>query len=122
MKNTCTFIIVTLLLILVSTFFITGTVQSQSAKNINETEKYFRELEKEYVRDIRNYLNAQGYENSGVTLTRTVDEQGSREYQITLHHKYLEKLSAPEKESIFETIVNMAFQADGCIFQVNLLV
>ena len=122
MKNTCTFIVVTILLILVSTFFISGTVQSQSAENISETERYYQELEKEYVREIRNYLNTQGYENSGVTLTRTVDEQGSREYQVTLHHKYLKKLSPQEQENIFEMIEAMAFQADGCIFQIKLLV
>ena len=121
MKNTCTFIVVTILLVLISTFFISGTVQSQSAENISENEKYFQELEREYVREIRDYLNAQGYENSGVTLTRTVDAQGDREYRVTLHHKYLEKLSKQERENIFGIIADMAFQEDGCIFRVNLL-
>jgi len=122
MKNTYAFISVTILLILVSTFFITGTVQSQSVKNPGETERYYQELEKEYVRDIRDYLNANGYENSGVTLTCTVDEEGNREYRVTLHHKYLEKLSGPERENIFAEIADMAFWQNGCIFRINLLV
>lgn len=125
MKNTAkniTFIATTIILILCSAFFITSTVQSQAAGKISVDEKYYQTLEKEYVSEIRAYLNEQGFVNSGVTLTRVVDEQGNRDYQVTLHHKYLEKLSAEEREIIFETIKAMAFGADGCNFQINLLV
>ena len=122
MKNTYAFILVTVVLILVSTFFITGTVQSQAANNTGEAERYYQELEKEYVRDIRDYLHTKGYENSGVTLTRIVDEEGKREYQVMLHHKYLEKLSGQERADVFRAIEDLAFRVDGCIFQIKLLV
>ena len=117
-----TFIAATIVLILISAFFITKTVRGEADHERIATEKYYQVLEQEYVREIRAYLNAQGFENSGVTLTRVIDETGVREYQITLHHKYLEKLSMEERNEIFGAIKNMAFENAGCIFRINLLV
>ena len=116
-----TFILVTIMLILISVFFITKTVQGSADINIAEKERYFIDLEQEYVSEIRTYLNEQGFTNSGVTLTRVVDEEGCREYQVMLHHKYLEKLSNEERGELFEVIEAMAFDEEGCIFQINLL-
>ena len=117
-----TFIAATIILVLCSAFFITKTVQGQSDTDVLEKEGYYQALEQEYVSEIREYLNEQGFLNSGVTLTRVVDEQGSRDYQVTLHHKYLEMLSEEERQAIFEEIEGMAFGADGCIFQIKLMV
>jgi len=122
MKNTCAFTVATIILILISTFFISATVVSQCRENVSERELYYQELEQDYVKEIRSYLHTQGYENSGVTLTRTVDEQGNREYKVALHHKYLEKLPLNERENIFRVIEDMAFEEEGCIFFVNLLI
>ena len=93
MKNSAkniTFIAATIMLVLISAFFITKTVQGQADDDAVVSEKYYQALEQEYVSEIRAYLNEQGFLNSGVTLTRVVDEQGSRDYQVILHHKYLE--------------------------------
>lgn len=125
MKNSVknmVFIATTIVLILCSAFFITKTVCGQVDEDVIASEKYYRVQEQEYVREIRSYLNEQGFENSGVTLTRIVDEQGNREYQITLHHEYLEKMPAEEREDIFEEIKALAFEVNGCIFQIKLLV
>lgn len=116
------FTTVTVLLILISAFFISGTVQSQASGRLHVDESFYQDLEKEYVKEVRAYLNEQGFENSGVTLTRVVDEQGKREYSLTLHHKYLDSLSAEEIDAIFEEIEDMAFQAEDCSFRVSLLV
>ena len=117
-----TFIAATFILILISAFFMTKTVRGQVDHELAACEKYYQVLEQEYVSEIRAYLNEQGFENSGVTLTRIIDEQGIREYQITLHHRYLEKLSTEDRDAIFTAIKNMAFENTGCIFQINLLV
>jgi len=125
MKNTTkniTFIAATIALVLISAFFITKTVRGQADHEMIACEKYYQVLEQEYVSEIRVYLNEQGFENSGVTLTRVLDEKGIREYRITLHHKYLEKLSEEERNEIFGAIKNMAFENTGCIFRINLLV
>jgi len=124
MKNTTkniTFIAATIILILVSAFFITKTVRGQVDSEVVVSEKYYRTLEQEYLDEIRAYLNEQGFENSGVTLTRVVDERGERGYLVLLHHKYLEDLSTAERDEIFAAIENMAFAASGCNFRINLL-
>lgn len=125
MKNSAkniAFITATIILILCSAFFITKTVRGQVDSETAVNEKYYQVLEQEYVSEIRKYLNEQGFKNSGVALTRIVNEQGRRDYQVTLHHEYLEKLSEQEKENIFGEIKALAFEADGCIFRIKLLV
>ena len=67
------------------------------------------------------YLEEKGYRNSGVALTRVVDEEGERSYEMTLHHKNLYKLSTEEQETILKEIATMAFHVSGCKFQVKLL-
>lgn len=109
------------LLVLLIAFFVTGTVSGQSADKLAVDEKYYVAMEKEYVCEIREYLNEQGFENSGVTLTRVVEADGSREYEIALHHKYLEKLEDSERSRLFEEIEAMAFDATGCIFRTVML-
>ena len=116
-----TFIITTVFLVLCSAFFITKTVQGQSKTDVAAQERYYMVLEQEYVSNVRTYLNEQGFTNSGVTLTRVVDAQGIREYQVVLHHRYLEKISDNELQLIFEAVKALAFQEEGCNFQINLL-
>lgn len=121
MKNIL-FAAATVILMLISASFVAGTVHSQTAEEALAYERYCETLEEEYVSRIRAYLTEQGFENSGIMLTRIVEEQGEREYQVTLHHKYLEKLSHKEIEDLFETIKGMAFSMGGCVFQVELFV
>jgi len=115
------FIMITILFVLISAFFVVGTVQSQSAGKLSVNEEYYLELEREYVREIREYLGAKGFENSGVTLTRVVDEYGNRIYDITLHHRYLNQLDLDEREDLFREIEEMAFSVVNGCFRVKLL-
>ena len=78
-------------------------------------------LEKEYVKEIRGFLTEQGYENSGVNLTMVADGEGNRSYQVKLHHKRINRLSEEEKEALFATVEELAFQVMGCEFEVSLL-
>lgn len=116
------FAVFTAALILISAFFVAGTVQSQTADQCPANETYFQALEKDYISRIRKYLEVQGFENAGVTMTRIVDAEGNREYTILVHHRYLEKLSAEALADIFREIEENGFAEDGCIFQVNLLI
>lgn len=116
------FVLFTILLVLVLAMFISQTVMSQTEGNISMDEKHYQLLEQEYVDEIRSYLEEQGYYNSGVTLTRVVEANGSRSYEVVLHHKNIDKLSEEEQAELLQTVEDMAFQASGCDFRVNLLV
>lgn len=115
------FVLVTVLLVLILWLFISETVMSQTEGNIVVDEVAFLQLEDDYVGTVKAYLEEKGYRNSGVTLTRVVDESGERSYEMVLHHKNMYKLSSEEQEIMLEEIETMAFHVSGCKFQVKLL-
>ena len=98
------FIIATVFFVLLSAFFLCGTVASQSTRNQDITEEAYIRLEREFLADIRYKLTTEGYENCGINLTRTVDSEGGRFYEISLHHKYLNNLDAEELSSLYQTL------------------
>lgn len=112
----------TVLLVLGLAFFVSGTVLSQTEEKFVVDEKSLRILEQDYVREIRAYLEAEGFQNSGVTLTWVMEEDGSRSYEVILYHKNMNKLSEAEREILYTAVEGLAFQVNGCHFQVNLLV
>lgn len=120
-RKEAVFVMVTVFLVLVLWLFVSETVMSQTEGNITVDEEAFAELEKDYVDTTREYLEGKGYRNSGVALTRVVDENGERSYEMVLHHRNLYKLSTEEQEKLMEEIATMAFHVSGCEFLVKLL-
>lgn len=116
MNRTRRFVILTMALIAVTTFSITGTVMSHGDRGLGIREEYFDQMEREYVREIRTFLNECGYENSGVMLTHVTGEDGSREYTVTVHNDKISKLSEEERAVLGAAILDMAFEAPECAF------
>ncbi len=114
------FVLFTIFLVLVMTLLVSETVMSQTRGDITVDERYYQVLEQEYVKEIRVYLEEQGYRNSGVSLTRVV-ENGERTYEMMIHHRNLEKLSERELMELFGQIEGFAFEVADCTFQVSLL-
>lgn len=115
------FVIFTFVVSMVIAFFISGTVVSQADGKVTVDEESFPILEEEYVEEIKGLLDDLGYENSGVNLTMVADGEGNRSYQVKLHHKRINRLSEEEKEALFATVEELAFQVMGCEFEVSLL-
>lgn len=120
-RKEAVFVMVTVLIILSLWFFISEKVMSQNNGTVTVDEEAFLELEGNYLSQIKDYLENRGFQNSGVALTRVVDEDGSRSYEITLHHKKLNKLSREEQEALKENIEELAFGVSGCKFQIKFL-
>lgn len=120
MKKNKTFgmIIIGLTVLIVLTVAKTAECQSYAAEQNNEA--YYVLLEKEYVEQVRNYLNEAGYSNSGVMLTRVINEEGEREYTMAIHHRRMEKLSGEEKEELIQQLAERAFEEKGCSFVYSL--
>lgn len=98
---------ITVLLILVTVFCTTGTVLGMEKGKADVDERYYRQAEKEYVREVRSFLQEAGYENSGVTLTKLFSEDGTRAYTLSVHHKRIGKLSLPEQEALRQRLANL---------------
>ena len=115
-------VLITVLSVIGLAFFVSGTALSQTEEAFVKDEAMLRALEKEYVSDIRGYLKEQGFEDSGVTLTWMMHEDGSRCYEVLLHHRKMDGLSQSEREALFAEVLELAFEVAGCNFQVKLLV
>ncbi len=120
-RKEAVFVMVTVFLILSLWLFVSETVMSQTEGNITVDETAFLELEEDYMKQVKSHLEKAGYRNSGVSLTRVVDEDGNRSYEMVLHHKNMYKLSEAEQEIMLEEIEQMAFHVSGCKFRVKLL-
>ena len=99
MKNT-TFTMITVLLVSIIGFCIAGTVKGQESGGGAEREAYYREEEAQLLNDTRAYLTKQGFANSGVTLNRMVNADGSREYTFTIHHSRIDKMTDGERQDL----------------------
>ena len=116
MKKTVGFVVVTIILVVTIFMLATKTVQSRNYDDIREIEAYYQVLEKEYLTEVRGYLNDEGLVNSGVMITRVVEEDGGREYMVTIHHNRLDKFSEEEKSDLVEKLSGLAFEGENCSF------
>lgn len=88
----------TVVLILIIVLCIGATVKSESRSETQRVEN--RLQEQQLLSDMRQYLNDNGYRNSGVTLTHAMDEDGSCDYTFTIHHKRINGMSGTEREAL----------------------
>lgn len=112
------FMMTVVLLICVNVFCIAGTVMSQSKDNILKEEAYARSLEQAYKKELKQILSEQGCSDSGITMTRVVDEKGRREYTVTIHHKKIDRMSEGERRQLSSHLEKAVFPIENSqIFQ-----
>lgn len=110
---------VTIILVIVTAFCCVGTVMSRTDFSRVELEKLYQEWEKLLTDDIREYLGQQGYENSGVMLTRMVDENGDRQYTFSIHHKEIMELGEEGRKKLAENLSHLLPADEKCAFSMN---
>lgn len=104
--------LITIVLILVIAFCTTGTVMGMERGRVTVDEKFYKKMEQDYVMQVREYLNEEGYNNSGVTLTKVFFEDGSREYTLNIHHKRIEKLTDVQREKLKQQLTRFALAGE----------
>lgn len=75
-----------------------ATVKSESRDETQRMEN--RIQEQQLMSDMKQYLNENGYRNSGVTLTYALEEDGSPDYTFTIHHKKINSMSETERGAL----------------------
>ncbi len=115
------FVIFTVAMILLFAWFVKLTAWSQTDIAQGEMERYYREKEQTLLSEAKEYLNQNGYKNSGVTLTRCVDEVGQREYTITIHHKRIDNMDDKERTTLRNELAKLNFEDEGCEFSYEFL-
>ena len=112
----------TIIMVIFILFTTVLTVTSQSPKNVTINDEAYRKLERAYVQDVCQTLSREGFANSGVTLTKEYQEDGTRIYQVLIHHKRILALSDKEQETLLEEIRQIPFSVPGCSFAYCFLV
>ncbi len=90
------FYVTTMMLILVIVLCVGQTVKSESRGETQQFEN--RVQEQQLLTQMRQYLDENGYRNSGVTLTYVTDQDGACDYTFTIHHKKIDEMSEEERE------------------------
>lgn len=121
-QGTIGFMAVTICLIFVTAFCVVQTVRSQCAMDTKELESYYRAKEREMVQKTSAFLQEAGFKNSGITLTRVVDNEGNRQYTMTIHHGKIDKMDEKERESLKCELSAFAFSAENCSFSHTFLI
>lgn len=111
------FPIIVIFLTLITVFCSAGTAMSRNDLSMAELEGYYREQEKELVRQTRDFLDESGYVNSGVMLTRVVDSDGTREYTITVHHGKIDKLCEEDQIVLMSELKKFVFEDENSVFE-----
>jgi len=117
MKKNAMFILITMVLIVASSLLLSLTVKSKETSSLS-SEAHYQLLEKQMVKDVRHYLDENGYKNSGITLTRVVDDENqTREYTLTLHHDKMDRMEEEEREILGQTVLQFGFEFTTCSFE-----
>lgn len=116
------FVAATVILVSVAALSFAGTVMCRAGQNGAEQEGYYREKEKVLVNDTRAYLKQQGFADSGITLTRVVDGDGSRLYTVTVHHRGIDRMEEQQREALAQELAALAFEEEGSRFCYEFLI
>ena len=120
MKKTIKFAGLTLLLIVVLAFAVKGTVTSKEYGQDTKDRVVLKQLEQEYITEVKTLLENSGYANSGVMLNY-VKEGNTMYYTITVHHEGISVLNDAEKSILKAQILALAFELPECYFQQEFL-
>ena len=105
-----------IVLLCVTGFLIKGTVVSQAKSRIQQENEAYHEMEKDYIRKTREALKENGFENSGINLTKVIDEDGKRTYRVVVHNSKINRLNNSEKNTLEAILKSIEFADENCDF------
>lgn len=107
---------ITVLLVMIGTLFLSMAVLSQSREAVRQQKEYYKTLEQEYVKRMSEFLKEQGYANSGITMNRMIEEDGTLRYTVTIHHRRIEQLDDIQRRELLSKCQEIEFPEQDCSF------
>lgn len=99
--NSVIWFLICVIAVVVISLCIGGTVYSMERNSDSPYDKeYNLSIEKLYIREVRDYLDGNGYSNAGVMLTHVTTEDGL-DYELDIHHRMI---SESDTQKIIEYI------------------
>lgn len=116
MKRQIRFVMMIAVMVMISVFFISETVESRGRGQLRIEADYYGEMEKNYVSEIKKQLKKYGIENSGINLTYVSDDGETRIYKVKIHNRQLGWMAEKQREMLREEIAEIEFPANNCRF------
>ncbi len=116
----CSFILCTMLLIVVIVLCISSTVKGQNNKRLNKENEYISNIEDKYIDEIKSEMSNMGFEYAGVSLTKTVDNEVYT-YTLQIHHKKLDGLCGEERRDILDKLSRVKLGTGGYAVKTKIL-
>ncbi len=110
--------VVTLFLVFIIALCVKGTVMSKENSEHARENRYYKELEDDFLEQTRRTLADNGYRDCGVTMTRVTQADGSRQYTVRLHHRKLGRLQEWERDSLIGMLKEGEFKDGICRFDI----
>lgn len=104
------------LLVCVAGFFMERTVISQAGSVQRAEKEMYRQMEREYLEETEKILEKSGFFNSGVNMTKTIDEEGERTYFLQIHNGRINALGKEEKDELLIKLKGVVFGDEACEF------
>lgn len=104
------------LLAAIAISFMVMTIKGYASNGNREIQLYYDELESDYLKDMKEVLVEEGYIDSGITMTKIMNADGSRDYKIQIHNKSLNNISDIEKDKLCDLLSQFAFDDQNCTF------
>jgi hypothetical protein len=106
---------ITVTLILLVTFFLAAGIRANGRSNRipDITGEYYRQIENEYLADVRQILTKNGFSNAGLSLTKQVNEEGGLDYTLSVHHRRIDKMDETKRAKLTDMITENDIVIDG---------
>lgn len=111
------FLTLLFLLICVPGFFTVKTIELRAQSRQQAERKLYHEMETEYLKGTKEILSEAGYKNSGVNMTKIIDEEGRRTYTVRIHNRRIDALKDAEKEELMNELRSVCFADGQCEFK-----
>lgn len=79
-------------------------IKANAAEKADKDKMEYQLQEAELKSEIRAGLEELGFDNCGITMTKIMDADGSREYTVLVHHPYLNADDTDKVSAVYESL------------------
>ena len=99
--------------VLVLILWSTCGIKANAAEKAGNDKMEYQMRENDFVKQIRECMEERGYYNSGITLTKVMDTDGSREYKVLVHHSDIDLDNEEEVDSVYLLLCQISFEEEN---------
>ncbi len=118
MRKNMGFLMILMLLTVLTGCSVSGIARNVPRRAVQEDPRY-AVLEDAYLEQVRGILKDAGLKDAGVMLTHVTEDDGSRIYTLSIHHRGFSRMEDAEMERLAASLRDCAFSGEGCSFVQN---